>query len=208
MKFYSTKIVIDIGTGSIIDRDRVPYDGPWLELKPGRSKVESTALSNSANDQAGEQSDYGTAQGTLSQFEGPVQDSPYYKSLVATGTDSTTQAYNNAQENARSAANQAGFGYEQPVTQGAESGVQAQEASALAQIPSQAAAQAAPLSLEAAGQTANMGTQLGNQALGYFGDATSLEEQYQQMQQAFLNQLENAGAGVWNENPYGVFGQQ
>lgn len=28
-KFYSTKVVFDIETGVVEQRNRIPYDGPW-----------------------------------------------------------------------------------------------------------------------------------------------------------------------------------
>jgi len=190
-----TKVVWDIESMEIIERVTEQYSGPWERLKPSRSPLEGQANATSQQDQASATANENTAQGTLSQFEGPVQDSPYYKALVSSGEDATSQAYQNAEEATRANANQAGFGYEQPVTQGAESAVQAQEASQLGQLPTQAMEAAAPLSMQAAGQTAGIGESQGQQGLGYFGDATSLEEQYQQMNQSFLNQLEGAGLG-------------
>lgn len=196
MGHYSTKVVIDIGTGEILERDRIPWDGPWELLHQGRSPLEGQAQSISEQNRQQQATDYGTAQGTLSQFEGPVQDSPYYKSLVATGTDATSQAYESAKADQAAKARAAGFGYEQPVTQGAESGVAAQEAGALARIPAQAEEAAAPLALQAAGETAGMGTALGSEGVGYFNDATTLEEQYQKQQQGFMSKLWDVGSGV------------
>jgi hypothetical protein len=108
-----------------------------------------------------------TAQGTLSQFEGPVQNSPFYKSLLTTGTEATTNAYDSAKANANARANAAGFGYTQPIAQGAQNQVGAQEASALAAVPREAMTATAPLSLQAAQDTAQIGENAGSQALGW-----------------------------------------
>jgi len=106
-------------------------------------------------------SDLSTAQGTDSQFEGPVQQSPFYKALLTTGTEGTSSAYGNAESNIRRNANASGFGYNQPVAQGAEDQVQAQEAGAMANLPAEAAEEAAPLALSAAQQTGGMGMGVG-----------------------------------------------
>jgi hypothetical protein len=108
----------------------------------------------------------GQSQGTLGQFEGPVNQSPFYKSLLTTGIQDTSNAYQNARSSMRQNANAAGFGYAQPAAQGADNQLQAQEASALASVPQQAMLGAAPLSLQAAGQTGNMGMSAGQQGAG------------------------------------------
>jgi hypothetical protein len=115
----------------------------------------------------------GQAQGTLGQFEGPVQNSPFYKSLLNTGIQSTSNAYQNARSNMRQQANAAGFGYSQPAAQGADNQLQAQEASAMANVPQQAMLGAAPLSMQAAGQTGQMGMGYGGQGAGLIGSNAS-----------------------------------
>lgn len=40
MRFYSTRVVIDSDTLKLIERDVVPYDGPWAECKGGNSQAE------------------------------------------------------------------------------------------------------------------------------------------------------------------------
>jgi hypothetical protein len=165
-----------------------------------------TAGNVQSQDQALSQQDYGQAQNTLSQFEGPVQSSPYYKSLVATGTDATSNAYQSALEQQRANAAQGGFGYEQPVTQGAETGVAAQEAGALARIPAQAAQQASGAALQAAGTTAGMGEAAGSQANQALSTELQGQEFYDQMQNQFLQNLAGAGSNLIQDNPWGVFG--
>lgn len=180
----------------------------WAHHKPGRSPQETNVQNIASQNRAGQAAYYGTAQGTDSQFEGPVQDSPYYKSLVATGTDATSNAYQNAQAGSIAGAEQAGFGQNSPIGQAASREQTGQEATALAQVPTQAMNAAAPLSLQAAGQTANMGTQLGNEGVQYQQQGTSLEEQYDQMNQGFWNNLEQAGGSVFQQNPWGIFGDE
>jgi hypothetical protein len=135
----------------------------------------------------------GQSQGTLGQFEGPVNQSPFYKSLLTSGIQDTSNAYQNARSSMRANANAAGFGYAQPATQGADNQLQAQEAFALANVPQQAMLGAAPLSLQAAGQTGNMG-------MGYGSQGTSLLGANAQNTMGLYNQLLGTaiqgGAGV------------
>lgn len=161
--------------------------------KPKPSGMIGEGKSISAQDRAGQTADYGKAQGTLDQFEGPVQNSPFYKALLTTGTDATSTAYDSAVSNSRSRAKGAGFGYNQPIAGTAEDQIRSREASDLGALPGKAAAEAAPLSLQAAGQTAGMGTALGSEGADYFKSVVPLESQYQdqlfQQQQALWNSL-------------------
>lgn len=169
----------------------------WAHHKPKRSPLEPAAQQIQQQDQAAQTKALGTAQDTLDQFEGPIQDSPYYKALVNTGTQATSNAYEGAKANTRARANAAGFGNPASgVTQGAEAGIENQEAKALSAVPNQAMEAAVAPALQASGQTAQMGEAQGNQGLGYFGDATNLEEEYQKRNTGFQNRLWDIGAGA------------
>jgi hypothetical protein len=162
--------------------------------KPKRSPTIGAGQSISAQDRAGQTSSYNKAQGTLDQFEGPVQSSPFYKALERTGVESTSNAYQGARANMRARANASGMGgANQPIEAGAEASMDRSEASSLADVPRKAAIEAAPLSLQAAGQSAGMGTALGSQGADYFKSVIPLEEQYQdqlfKQQQAMWNAL-------------------
>lgn len=150
----------------------------------------------------------GQAQGSLGQFEGPVQQSPFYKALLDTGISSTSGAYQNAQANMNQRANAAGFGYEQPINQGANAQLGAQEASALAQVPNTAMVEATRPELLAAGETAGIGRdygqlggQYGQEALGLGGEALGYGAQQlgANQQAANLQQQRNqATQGLWS----------
>lgn len=157
---------------------------------PSRSPLENDAIATSKQDAAKGSANQDTAQGTLSQFEGPVQSSPYYKSLLTNGTEATSSAYNNVAANAKTAANKAGFNYTQPAATGAETEVQGQEAAALGSLPTKAAEAAAPLSVQAAQDTAGIGASQQATGLGYeTGVAAPLENTYQNSQQNFWKSL-------------------
>jgi hypothetical protein len=188
---------IDMETGETVREAYHEWKGEWALAKPpSRSPVEGQVGAVAKQNQQQQGQDYGTAQGTLSQFEGPVQQSPFYKALLNTGTEATSNAYQNVMANTNARANAAGFGNQQPVTQGAQTQVAAQEAKDLAAQPNKALLEAEQPALAAAGQTASMGTALGNEAVGLSGQQVGLEEQYQNQQQQFGSGLFNSLLGV------------
>lgn len=172
--------------------------------KPKRSPVEAAAQNISQQDRAGQASQYSTAnnslnaaQGTDAQFEGPTTSSPFYKSLLATSTDSTSNAYENAKASSTARAKSAGFGYDSPIGAAASRETTGAEAGALAELPAKAMEATAPLQLQAAQQSisgagvgANMGTALGQEGEGYFTQgAVPLEEEYQKRKTQFASNL-------------------
>ncbi len=167
---------------------------------PSRSPVEGQVKSTSQQDQQQSQANEGTAQSSLNQFEGPVQSSPFYKSLLSAGTQGTANAYASAKANTAASANRAGFGENQPIAQGAQNQVNAQEAAAQSAVPQTALVQATQPELAATAQTAGIGESQGSQAVSYSGQEVNLEEQYQQLQeqqqQALYNALGTAAAGI------------
>lgn len=158
---------------------------------PSRSPMIKSGQSISAQDRAGQAQDYGTAQGTYGQFEGPVNQSPFYKALLTSGTDAAATQGANAKSAARARGKAAGFGYAQPAENVAEAGIDASTAATEAALPARTAAVAAPLSLEAAKGTESMGTALGQEGESYFKDVVPLEEQYQ-------TQLQQQQQALWN----------
>jgi hypothetical protein len=193
---YSRIVIIDMESMEIIYRDNSNYSGPVDQMKPHRSPLQSNDQASSATQQAAAATNQATAQGTDSQFEGPVQNSPYYKSMVASTADSTSDAYQNAQAASAQSANQAGFGQSSPIGQAASREMVGQEAKAQAQIPAQAMQATAPLALQAAGQTAAIGANQNQTGLGYSQAAGPLEEEYDKRDQEFQDRLWNIGSGV------------
>lgn len=147
---------------------------------PGRSPMEGQATGISEQQRADQGKAYGRAQSTLGQFEGPVDQSPFYKSLLKAGTEGTANAYASAKSNTAARAKTAGFGYAQPVAQGAQDQIGSEEAKAQSRVPGEALTAATAPALAAAGQEAGMGTALGSTGSQYFGDAASMENAYQE----------------------------
>lgn len=175
----------------------------WAEQQAG-SPIPGGSTGIQSRDLSTQQGLTGAAQGTLSQFEGPVQQSPFYKALLNTGIQSTSNAYQNADTNLKRNAQAAGFGYNQPVTQGAEDQLQSQEASALAAVPTQATEAAVQPALSAAGTTAGEAGTYGNQAVLYGAQALSanqqaaqLQAQRQAAQQSLWQSILGAGTGAF-----------
>ena len=177
---------------------------------PSRSPVEGQVGNTSTQEQQQATANQNTAQGTFGQFEGPVNQSPFYKALKTAGTESTADAYQTARSNTTARAKAAGFGDNQPVAQGADAQVQSQEAKAEAQVPGEALVQATGPALAAAGGTAGIGATQSGAGVGYSGQQVSLEEQYQQQlqqqQMAMWNALSSAGNSVIDQNPGNIFG--
>lgn len=158
----------------ILEPFRDPYSWKYC-YHHGKSDTQKTAEANAAADRASRDKYSAQAQGTFGQFEGPVQKSPFYKALKTAGIESTSRAYDNARADMREKANLSGFGYNQPVEQGADRELSAAESSALARVPSEAMLEATGPALSAAGATAGIGRGYGADATSYFGDATQMD---------------------------------
>ena len=118
--------------------------------------------------------------------------SSLYKSLYGTEAGQMSQAYDTAAANTAARGRAAGFGYEQPVAQGAQSELRGREASAIGQLPGHIVPQ-----VEAAAQ------QLGQRGLGqeqigaqyWTGAAVPLEQQYQGYSLGYTPWWQNALMG-------------
>lgn len=163
---------------------------------PKKSPEEATSVAQQQQDVAGQKAAYGNVNATDANFAGKTQDTPYYKSLLASSTDATSNAYENAKAGSAARAKQAGFGQDSPIGQAASRETEGAEAGALAKLPAEATAATAPLQLEASGQQLQEGTALGQQGLGYEQNAGDLNKAYQQRKAAFTNQLIGSGMGA------------
>jgi hypothetical protein len=187
MRWINTKVVWDIESGAVLEKEGFWYNGPVAECVSSSGQRNQNAANSLAQQSAASQAQNqatqtgltNAAQGTLSQYEGPVQQSPFYKALLNTGISSTSRAYDQADTNMKRQAQAAGFGNQTPgsgVSQGAEDQLRSQEASAIGQLPNQAAIAAAPLGLQAAGTTAGEAATYGNEALGYGTEALNANQ--------------------------------
>lgn len=157
--------------------------------KPKQSPEEGQALKLSEQQRAGQSTAYSNVNATDANLTGPTTSTPFYKSLLATSTDATTNAYDSAKSASRARANAAGFGNSQPITQGGQSEIEAREAGALSRLPAQAMEATVPLQLEASGQQLSEGGTLGTEGQQSFETAANLNNAYQQRRQGFIDNL-------------------
>ena len=125
---------------------------------------------------------------------------PFGKSLVTAGTQATSNAYGQAKQNEAANANNAGFGFDQPVTQGAQGALGAQEAGALAQVPAQAEQQAIQPELQAAQLQTSQAGQYNPSS--YYGDYTGAQEAGQTAQNSWESALGQGVGGALKAIPF------
>ena len=166
--------------------------------KTGGAGLINQGQQTASADQQQENTLSADAQGTLSQFEGPVQQSPFYKALLTSGQENTTAAYNNARSNVAEKAKASGFGYANPVATGSGQ-LDAQEAGAKASLPARTATEVAPLSMEAADESGTLAMGYGHQGAQYYGDAARLKaakmkQDWGNAQQIYQDSSQTAGS--------------
>jgi hypothetical protein len=177
MRIYSKAVyqMTDDPTVYIIDETQsewCEYSGPIAELKPKASPQETSAYQISDQERAGRDAALSAGNEEMDQTLSNPLGTPYGKALMTTGTESTNRAYNNATSNMRARASASGFGYEQPVTQGAGDQIEGQRAGDLARLPGQVAQQAIQPGMQAAMSRIGEGQQYN--PTSYFNAGTNL----------------------------------
>src|SRR5262245_36255753 len=119
--------------------------------KPKAGPAEQANLAAANQTQAERVKLEGQNEGELGQFTGPAGDTPFYRNEVQLGRASTARASDTATAGTRAAAHSAGYGCEQPIAEAADRSLDAQEASAPADVPRYALSDSANLGLQAAG---------------------------------------------------------
>ena len=125
-----------------------------------RSPVEQQGLATSSQANVLGQGQQQAGASGIEQTLADPTSTPLYKALYSTGQQQLSDAYQGAAANTAERAQQAGFGYSQPVAQGAQDQLAAQEASAAGQLGAKAIAQSVPEELAGYGQ-------LGRPAVGH-----------------------------------------
>ena len=125
---------------------------------------------------------------------GDLTTSPIYRSLVQTGRQSTARAYNTAKSAVRANAHSAGYGYEQPITQSADAGMERSEASDLSQVPRTALNDTAGMDLQASG--IRSGEVSSSNPSSLTGTAVNAEQQRQNGLMQSLLGLGKLGANI------------
>lgn len=131
-----------------------------------------------------------------SQFNGPVQNSPYYKSLLQQGTTSTNQAYDSASRNLKQSMEGAGIGGSSGAVQGNNAALGAQRASALGTVGTSATQGATGMQMQANQQSLQEAGMYSGAGLGYYSGANQDEQNQLQQQGSMFNGLLQAGTGI------------
>jgi len=153
--------------------------------------VAQQAFDISGQERRARDTELAKADPTLNYYSGPPDQSPLYKSLSRIGTENTSRRYDDAMAATRMRANAAGFGYQQPVEQGAERELEAERAGALSRVPSEALLAATQPGLQAA--QIRTGRGYAYSGAPYFGYGANLYNQQQQRNANLWNKL----FGLW-----------
>lgn len=160
------------------------------------SKGENTGYNQSSTDVAKTGALTDQVNQNNSQFNGPVQQTPYYKSLLKTGTDSTNQAYDNATRNLKTSMEGAGVGGSSGAVQGNNAAMGAQRAGSLGTVASSAVQGATQMQQNANAQQLQEAGMYSGAGLGYFGGANQDEQARLAGQGSLFNGLLQAGTGL------------
>jgi hypothetical protein len=172
----------------------------------GSSQQEKTSQQYQGQQQQAAQQQEGQSSATLGQYMGNVQSTPYYQSLLKSGTQSTNQAYDQSARNLKQSMEGAGVSGMSGASAGNNAAMDAQRANALGQVSTNALQGATAqqdtalgLSNQLAGTESQAATQYGSQA-------TQEEMQQNQEQAGMWSALLGAGMGVAEGNPFGLTG--
>ena len=131
-----------------------------------------------------------------SQFNGPVQNTPYYKSLLQSGTQTTNQAYDNSARNLKQSMEGAGVGGASGAVQGNTAAVGAQRAASLGTVGTSAIQGATQMQQNANAQQLQQAGMDSGAAQGYYSGGNQAELQRLQQQGSLFNGLLQAGTGI------------
>lgn len=142
----------------------------------GTSGIQSQLMSSADAAGHNENSLVAKNEGILSFMRGNPTDSPLYHSLLSGSRAAIGNSYDRAVENTRASSASRGFGYADPMEQGSEAGVRAEEAGALSAAPSQALEATIAPELAAAGITAGEGSMYAGQQQSDLGLVSALQQ--------------------------------
>lgn len=142
-----------------------------------KSQAEQQGYGLASQDQQKTDQLTGQVNNNLSQFNGPTTSTPFYKSMLKTGTDSTNQAYDNASRNLKQQMQGAGVSGSSGAAVGNNTAVGASRAAALGQVPTQAVLNTVPLQMQANQDMLQEAGMYSGAGLGYFNNASQAEQQ-------------------------------
>jgi len=199
--------VMDIETGRELARESYEYNGPWALAKKKKKGIGERAEAISEQERAARGAELAKSEPTLSAYERTTDEgSPFYQSLLRMKQRGIAGAYRGAKAATRARGAMAGYGYEQPIVQGAEEEVGAREASELGAAPGEALLEATGPELQVAGLRAGRAGIYS--PVPYFSEAAESEREKQRQRGAFWRSLVNAGATVASGGIAAKWGKQ
>lgn len=165
-------------------------------MKPKASQGQSMGYGQSTADQGTTNTLANQVTANNSQYNGPLNQTPFYQAMLKQGTQSTNAAYDNAGRNLKMSMESAGVGGSSGAAQGNNAAMGAQRASALSQVPTQATLSTAGMQQQANSQQAMLAAMYSGAGLGYYGGANTDEQNALARQSSMWNGLLQAGTGV------------
>jgi len=165
-------------------------------MEAQKSTAEKQGYQQSGADQQKTDQQTGIVNANLDQYNGPVQNTPYYKSLLQAGTTSTNQAYDNATRNLKASMEGAGVSGASGAAAGTVAGAGAQRAGALGKVGTDATQAASEMQMRANAQRLQEAGMYSGAGLGYFSVASQAEKNRLNSQGSLFNSLLQAGAGL------------
>lgn len=117
-----------------------------------------------------------------------------YKSLLTTGLESTSDAYQGAKASTKANEEKSGYGYGSPASEGADREVNAAEAHDLAGVPNKATLGAVGPQLQATGMKQSQAGYYTPST--YFGDQANLAQAYDKQKSSLWQSIAGIGANV------------
>lgn len=158
-----------------------------------KSKAQKMAEKNSVEDRASRDREMSHGDATYRQYEGPVEESPFYKNLKRTKLESTSRAYEQGFRSQRAKANMAGFGYEQPAVIGSDTALTAEEAAELAQAAPEAFLEASDRQMDVAGRRDARAGMYSGDSMQYFNQDARMEEDRRRRRAGLFRALTRTG---------------
>jgi len=140
------------------------------------------------------------------QYNGPVTSTPFYKSMLKAGTDSTNAAYDNATRNLKTSMEGAGVSGASGAAAGNVAAMGSERAKALGAIQPAAIQSATENQFRANEEQLGEAGMYSGAGLGYFSGANSSEQARLARQGSMWQSLLKTGLAVAEDNPYGITG--
>ena len=159
-----------------------------------KSTGEQTGFQQSEDDRNRANQETAQVDANNAQYSGPVTSTPFYKSMLKAGTDSTNQAYTNATRNMKMAMEGAGVGGASGAVQGNAAAMAAERAKALGTIQPAAIQSATENQFRANDQRLQEAGMYSGAGLGYFGQGNAAEQKRLERQGSMWDALLKAAA--------------